>query len=115
MAFSKTLAVFMCVVLASLAFVSQDVLAARGLAEANGGRMYRLSLFSLSFCLRISWQLNLIRYVYMGSGDLKGVYRGWPDRPGQPYGTRLPTPEGGYGGGGYGGGGYGGPPKTQLP
>ncbi|XP_047060698.1 uncharacterized protein LOC124667470 [Lolium rigidum] len=79
MAFSKTLAVFMCVVLASLAFVPQDVLAARGLPEANGR-------------------------------DLKGVYRGWPYRPGQPYRTHLPAPEGGYGGGGYGG-----PQKPQHP
>nr|XP_051220849.1 uncharacterized protein LOC127338957 isoform X2 [Lolium perenne]XP_051220850.1 uncharacterized protein LOC127338957 isoform X3 [Lolium perenne] len=80
MGFSRTLAVFLCVILASLALVSQDVLAARGLAEANGR-------------------------------PLKGVYRGWPYR-GQPYGTNLPAPDGGYGGGGYGGGGYGGPPKT---
>ncbi|KAM0837360.1 hypothetical protein ACQ4PT_061716 [Festuca glaucescens] len=78
MGFSRTLAVFMCVILAFLAFVSQDVVAARGLAEANGRAP-------------------------------KGVYRGWPYRPGQPYGTRLPAPEGGYGGGGHGG-----PPKTDM-
>jgi hypothetical protein len=48
MGFSRTLAVFLCVILASLALVSQDVLAARGLAEANG-RMYVPTLYFLSF------------------------------------------------------------------
>jgi hypothetical protein len=43
MAFPRTLAVFLCVLLASLAFVAPDVLAARDLAQASG-RMYRFSV-----------------------------------------------------------------------
>jgi hypothetical protein len=44
MAFPRTLAVFLCVLLASLAFVAQDVLgAARDLAQASG-RMYQFSV-----------------------------------------------------------------------
>jgi hypothetical protein len=44
MAFSsRTLAVFVCVILASLAFLTQDGLAARILAEAST-RKYRLPL-----------------------------------------------------------------------
>jgi hypothetical protein len=39
MAFSsRTLAVFLCVILASLAFAAQDVLAATALAEDSGGK-----------------------------------------------------------------------------
>jgi hypothetical protein len=36
MAFPRTLAVFLLVILASLAFVAQDALAARDLVQANG-------------------------------------------------------------------------------
>ncbi|CAM0884804.1 unnamed protein product [Alopecurus aequalis] len=69
MAFSRTLAVFLCVILASLAFVAQDAIAARALNEASGR-----SLRSVP------------------------THRGDPGYPGNFRGS-WPAPAGGYGGG----------------
>ncbi|CAM0884803.1 unnamed protein product [Alopecurus aequalis] len=70
MGFSRTLAVFLCVILASLSFVAQDAIAARALAEASGR-----SLRSVP------------------------THRGDPGYPGNLRGARPAPAGGGYGGG----------------
>jgi hypothetical protein len=50
MGFSRTLAVFLCVILALLAFLAPDALAARALLQSYGG-LYQQHSLILSFWL----------------------------------------------------------------